>query len=363
MAPTARPVGGRPGTRIGIQQVAERAGVATSSVSRVLSGHPNVSAVMRNRVEDAVAALGYEPDLLAQSLRTRATMTVGFVVGNISNPLLSEIALGAETTLRAAGYSMLLANSMDNPELDCSHVRLFAQRRVDGLLLSLSDELSPGTNEALEKVTFPLVLVDRELRGGGRASAVFADHSAGIDAAVRHLAALGHKKVALVNGRPTVRPARERATTLRRVCRQLDVACTVRSGAFTTEHGEKATSVLLAEPEPPTAVIAGSNQILVGVLRGLRAAGCRVPTDVSLVTCDEVPLSEFLVPPLATIQRDPYQMGAIAANLLLELLAGELPRTQSVPTSFHSTSSCAPPKTAPSRRPRGTTLNEDDLAS
>jgi LacI family transcriptional regulator len=338
---------------------------------------------MRNRVVDAVAALGYEPDLLAQSLRTRATMTVGFVVGNISNPLLSEIALGAETTLRTAGYSMLLANSMDNPELDCSHVRLFAQRRVDGLLLSLSDELSPGTNEALEKVTFPLVLVDRELRAGGHASAVLADHSAGIAAAARHLAALGHKKVALVNGRPTVRPARERATTLRRVCRQLGVACTVRSGTFTTEHGERATAALLAEAEPPSAVIAGSNQILVGVLRALRTTGCRVPIDISVVTCDEVPLSEFLVPPLATIQRDPYQMGAIAANLLLELLAGELPRTQSVPTSFHPTSSCAPPrtappkteppktapsktapsKTAPSRRPPGANLSENDIAS
>jgi len=258
---------------------------------------------------------------------------------------------------------MLLANSMDKPELDRSHVRLFARRRVDGLLLSLSDESSLGTKDALDKVTFPLVLVDRELRVAGRASAVLADHSAGIAAAARHLAALGHNKVALVNGRPTVRPARERATTLRRVCRPLGVTCTVRSGAFTTEHGERATTALLAEPDPPTAVIAGSNQILVGVLRALRSAGCEVPTDISLVTCDEVPLSEFLVPPLATIQRDPYQMGAIAANLLLELLAGGQPRAQSVPTSFRPTSSCGPPRAGGSRRPLGAGRTAGDLAS
>src|SRR5580698_9918271 len=104
--------------RISMKEVAQRAGVAPSSISRVLSGHPNVSDVMRNRVTDAVAALGYEPDHLAQSLRRGATMTVGFVVGDISNPVLSENALGAETRLREAGYSMLLVNSMTDPQLD-----------------------------------------------------------------------------------------------------------------------------------------------------------------------------------------------------------------------------------------------------
>src|SRR5207244_9764997 len=89
----------RPATRAGLKQVAERAGVGLSSVSRVLSGHPNVSAVMRHRVLDAAHALGYEPDLLAQSLRRGATMTVGFVVGDISNPLAAQIAHGAELAL------------------------------------------------------------------------------------------------------------------------------------------------------------------------------------------------------------------------------------------------------------------------
>jgi LacI family transcriptional regulator len=306
---------------------------------------------MRHRVIDAVAALGYEPDLLAQSLRTRATMTVGFVVGNISNPLLSEIALGAETRLRAAGYSMLLANSMDNPELDCSHIRLFAQRRVDGLLLSVSDESSQPTIDALDRASFPLVLVDRELRVEGRVSAALADHSQGMADAARHLAALGHKRVALVNGRPTVLPARERANTLRRVCRQLGLTCRVRSGTFTDRHGERATEALLAEPDAPTAIIAGSNQILVGVLSALRSGGYEVPRDLSLVTCDEVPLSQFVVPPLSTIKRDPYEMGVVAAKLLLELMAGGCPRSESVPTTFHPTSSCGPP--AKGRRRRG----------
>jgi LacI family transcriptional regulator len=322
-----------------MQEVAKRAGVAPSSVSRVLSGHPNVSEVMRNRVRDAVSALGYEPDLLAQSLRRGASMTVGFVVANISNPLISEIALGAETCLQAAGYSMLLTNSMNSPTLDAEHIRLLAQRRVDGLLLSISSEDFKGTIDAVNRSGVPVVLVDRELSVDRPVSAVLAEHDKGVEAAVRHLASLGHSRIALVNGPSELRPARDRATTLRRVSRQLGINTIVRSGEFTTEHGEEATDGLLTQTLRPTALVAGSNQILVGVLRAIRKHRLRIPKDLSLVTCDEVPLAEFLVPPLATIQRDHHQMGVIAAQLLLESLAGSSTRTQRVPTFYLPTAS------------------------
>ena len=136
-----------------MREVARLAGVAMSSVSRVLSGHPDVSPAMRERVMEAVDELGYEPDLLAQSLRRATTRSVGFVVGDISNPLLAEIALGAETTLRDAGYSMLLTNSENDPALDAGHARLLLQRRVDGLLLSLAAEATPTRSRTLESST------------------------------------------------------------------------------------------------------------------------------------------------------------------------------------------------------------------
>ncbi len=325
--------------RISMQEVAKRAGVAPSSVSRVLSGHPNVSEVMRNRVIDAVSALGYEPDLLAQSLRRGASMTVGFVVATISNPLISEITLGAETCLREAGYSMLLTNSMNSPALDAEHIRLLAQRRVDGLLLSLSSEDSQATMDAVNRSGVPIVLVDRELNVERAMSAVIAEHDTGIEAAVRHLASHGHTRIALVNGPSDLRPARVRAATLRRVSRQLGISAIVRSGEFTTENGERTTNLLLSESNRPTALVAGSNQILVGVLRAIRHHQLRIPDDVSLVTCDEVPLAQFLVPPLATIERNHFQMGVLAAELLLESLSGSLPRVQSVPTTYIPTAS------------------------
>ncbi|OLF05173.1 hypothetical protein BLA60_37275 [Actinophytocola xinjiangensis] len=338
-----------PTRRAGVRQVAERAGVALSSVSRVLSGHPDVSELMRHRVLDAVAALGYEPDHLAQSLRRGASMTVGYVVGDISNPLTAQIALGAETALRRAGYSLLLVNSTSDPDLDAQHIRLLRQRRTDGLLLAMADERHAATIAELERYPGPCVLVDRVCAKLPRASGVHSDHRAGLSAAVEHLYRLGHRHIALVNGDPRVLPARERAAVLRRFARGVpDLEVTVRPGGFTAAHGRDATAALLAGGAGrPTAVIAGGNQILPGVLAAVRAAGLTVPTDLSLVTCDQVALVEFLRPPLATVTRDLGDLGEVAAALLLERLSGRARRRVTLPTGFRADHSCAPPPKRP----------------
>ena len=318
--------------------------MALSSVSRVFSGHPDVSPVMRNRVLDAAAALGYEPDLLAQSLRRGATMTIGFVVGDISNPLLAQIALGAETKLRSAGYSMLLTNSGNDARLDAQHIRLLRRRRVDGLLLSVADDAAAETRAALAQAEIPCVLIDRDLPGLDSAGAVLSDHAAGIDDAAEQLIGLGHKRIGLVNGNPRVRPARERERVLRRACRRHpEVVAMVRSGSYTAAHGESATTSLLAARETVTALIAGGNQILGGVLRALHSAGLSAPSDMSLVTCDDVPLAEFLDPPIATIARDPEEMGTVGAEMLLEQLRGRPARSATLPVRFRATASCGPP--------------------
>lgn len=330
-----------------MQGVADRAGVAVSSVSRVLSGHADVSQVMRNRVLDAVAALGYEPDLLAQSLRRGVTMTVGFVVSNISNPLIAAIAEGAERNLRTVGYSMLLANSVGDSALDRASIRLLAQRRVDGLLLSLADDSSQDTADAVAQAGIPTVMVDREPGRFPGASAVLSDHATGMENAVSRLISLGHTRIALVNGQVNVRPAAERAAALRRICRRYpQVKALVRPGSFTEQHGRLATTALLKSSSAPTAIIAGSNQILVGVLTALDDLGYSVPSDVSLATCDDIALSSFLKPPLATISRDPSQIGQEAATLVRELMSGGQPRTVVVPTSFRPAQSCGAPSTA-----------------
>jgi LacI family transcriptional regulator len=120
----------------------------------------------------------------------------------------------------------------------------------------------------------------------------------------------------------------------------------VRAGAFTETHGIAATRELLSGRRPPTAIIAGGNQILVGVLAEITARKLRMPRDLSVITCDEVPLAKFFNPALATISRDPYEMGSVAARLLLDRLGGKEPETITLPTTFAAGASCgAPPQT------------------
>lgn len=330
--------------KVGMREVAKRAGVAISSVSRVLSDSPDVSEVMRNRVLDAVAALGYERDLLAMSMRTGETHSIGFVAINIANPVIAANSVGAENELSKSGYSLFISNSQGNAELDASYIRQFTLRRVDGLLLSIADEESTHTLDALRQFNKPIVLIDRDLPSDIRAGAVLHDHASGVVPAAEHLIALDHRRIALISGSPRVRPSRLRAKALRQAAKQhKEVSVSVVPGEYSERHGYETTMKLMQRADAPTAIFVGGNQILVGVLRALRDLKLNIPRDVSLVTCDDLPLAEFLDPPLARVTRDPMNVGLTSAQLILEQIAGAEPRKIVLPTAFTPGESCARP--------------------
>ena len=332
-----------------MREVAELAHVAISSVSRVLSEHPDVSSDMRERVLVAVRQLEFEPDFLAQSLRRGATLSAGYVVGDISNPLIATITSGAESVLRSAGYSMLLMNSENRPELDAAHIRFFQARRVDGMILSLSSERQAETLAVLAHVDVPIIMIDRDVPAELGASVVRNDHRAGMRDAVGHLLDLGHRRIALITGALDLWPVRERIAGMAEAVAARGVidGTTSLVGSLSAEHGDRSTEQVLAMHPRPTAVIAGGNQVLAGCVRALVRNRMRVPDDVSLVTCDEVDLSELHDPPIASVARDMRLLGRTAAELLLERLAGGVPRTILLPTTFTARPSCGPVPTTP----------------
>jgi LacI family transcriptional regulator len=329
-----------------MREVAELAGVGMSSVSRVLSNHPDASKEMRARVMEAVERLGYKPNLLAQSLRRQETLSVGFVVGDISNPLLAEIVSGAETTLREAGYSMLLTDSENRPELDAEHIHLLEQRRVDGLILSTAKEGYEPTLDVLRGLEIPIAVVDRELPPEVHASRALSDHRRGVGDAVRHLLRLGHRRIGLIVGQP-VRPSTERRRALELVYEEegLEPTYTVLADSFTAAHGEQATRWLLELPHPPTAIIVGGNQLLLGSLRVISGRGIELGRDLSFVACDDVAVTELYQPPIAVVRRDNMALGRAAAELLLRRMRGEAePAELVLPTEFVPRRSCGPPR-------------------
>ena len=333
---------------VGVKEVADRANVAISSVSRVLTDHPAVSPEMRERVLAAASELGYQPDLLAQSLRRGATLTIGFVVRDISNPILAELALGAETALSEAGYSMLLANSRGDADRDAAGISLFHRRRVDGLLLSLADESHGPTLAEIEQLDAPIVLIDRQLPSSSPLAAVLSDHAGGLREALVTLIRLGHRRIGLVTGEERIYPMRVVTEVAEEVSRSAGVELAVASGALLAEDGASQVRRMFADDRRPTALVTSSNQILVGALHALRDLGLRVPKDVSLVTFDDIPLLDLIDPPIAVISRQPFKIGRMCASLLLtQLRDGAEAVTVIVPTTFDPRGSIAVPPNRP----------------
>jgi LacI family transcriptional regulator len=326
----------RDGGRPTIKDVAVRAGVALSSVSRVLNDHPAVSEDLRRRVLAAVSEMKFEPDLTAMSLRTGATMTVGFVVRDIATPVFADMVKAAEAALSAKGYSMLLTSSDGNPDRDATYLRLFAQRRVDALLLSLSSETHRATIEALQSWQPALVLIDRTL-ADIEANAVLSDHYSGVRAATRHLADLGHRRIGIITGPQHVLASRERIrgykAGLRSAGIKFDPALS-RPGSYHQEFGIDQTRELLDLDQPATAVIAGGAMINYGVLRVVRERRLSLPGDLALVGCDSWRQPELFEPSLTVVSRDAELMGRTAAELVLDAISGGPARRVTLPTEL-----------------------------
>lgn len=321
-----------------MKEVADRAGVAISSVSRVLNDHPDVSDAMRARVLAATRALGYEPDLLAQSLRRGSTKTVGFVVRDISNPLFADIVRGSETVLRSSGYSVILTNSDGDPSLDALHIQLLSRRRVDGLILSLESETHAPTLAALRRATGALVLVDREVAAVG-ASTVLSNHYMGVRAAVLDMLRVDDSRVAYLGGPEGVRASRERLRgyldaheAARRTILEDEL---IRSGSYLEDFGYEETVELLKSPRRPTGILAGGAQLSSGALVALHDHGVEIGGELDLVCCDGIPLMRTFTPPLNVVERDAIALGSKAAELLLQMLLDNAPaQVVSLPTRY-----------------------------
>jgi len=320
-------------TSITIRDVARRANVALSSVSRVLNGHPAVSETLRQRVLSAVAELDYQPDFTATNLRRGSTMTIGFLVRDIASPLFSDMVKAAEAMVGKFGYSVVLMNSGGNPSREAAHIRTLARSRVDGIILSLSSESDRDIVAALKTLRAPVVLIDRAI-GDVESSSVISDHFSGLCAATKYLADLGHIRIALITGPQDVLASRERfrgyKAGLRAAGVRFDPAL-VRMESYEELFGEQQATIVLGLEEPATAIIAGGAMIGYGTLRAIRDTGL---AGIAIVACDSWRSPELFEPSVTVVRRDVAEMGRVAAELLLDLINGGTARSVTLPTEL-----------------------------
>ncbi len=325
--------------RVTIRDVAGQAGVSLSSVSRVMSDHPDISPDMRQRVRASAASLGYEPDLIAQSLRRGVTQTLGFLIGDIANPVMADVIRGAEDNARSNGYAVMFTNSEGQAQLDEEHLRLFLRRRVDGIILLTAETGSQAVAEALREPAVPYVVIDRDVPPASPVGTVYADHAMGMEAATSHLINKGHRLIALLTGNQDLRPARERQQGFRAAFHGAGLEPPehlIRRGSLLPGFGKAETTALLRDVDRPTALIAGGNRLLIGVLEALNEMNIRVGKDIALVSCDDVDLTRLYQPPISVVKRDLYHMGQVACDLLVERLRNKYAPVRSItlPTQF-----------------------------
>ena len=327
-----------------IVDVARRAGVSVGSVSRVINDHPTVSSATRERVEAAVRELGYVPNAIAGSLRSRRSKTIGLIIPDVTNPFFSELALHVERSAAAAGYDLILGNSDNSAERQKHYLRALAVRRVDGIILAPAR----GVDTSFE-FEIPLVGVDREVVGR---QFVASDNRAGAKSAIEYLHQLGHSLIACVAGPKDLRNAQERRTGYEEVALPIlrsagvDPAAYMVTADFSYDSGYAAIRRLMDVAPRPTAIFASSDQQAIGGLRAAADLGLAVPGDLSIVGFDDIPLAKLVMPRLTTVGQPVAKIGTFAMQLLLDLLSGATPprrRRHLLATSLQIRQSCAPP--------------------
>ncbi|MEN3583857.1 LacI family DNA-binding transcriptional regulator [Streptomyces sp. ZYX-F-203] len=343
---------------MGIKDVASRAGVSVATVSRVLNGHPSVSAAARGRVSAAVEALGYRPNAVARSLRTDQTRTLGLIIGDVMNPYFTELARSVEAEARALGYSVVIGNADERPDLQDHHVTTLLDRRIDGLLVSPTDGGSPRMSEAVRNGT-PMVFVDRWLPGVD-VPVVRADGRAAVRDLVAHLCRLGHRRLAIIAGPAATTTGRERVDAFREALAEHGLALPdhhVGQGDFQAESGRRVTEGFLDLPDPPDAVFAADNLMALGALDAVRARGLRVPEDLALVAFDDIPWFTHTDPPVTAVAQPTADLGRAAVRALVERIEGRPGRSVTLSARLVVRRSCGQPPPAPDAGPLSPNLS------
>ena len=339
-----------------IRDVAAAAGVAVGTASRALNRSGRVSADAVAAVTQAARRLGYEPDAIAQSMRTRSTGVVGLLVSDFANPLYARILGAVEARLQQDGVALLLANTHNDARQERRLIDLFRRRRVDGLILGPCENENPALLDELAHQHLPVVALDRDLGTAG--SGVHVDHFGGAQQVARYLLGLGHERVALLTSGPVLRPGRERIAGFTAAYaergRKPDPAM-IRAERSAMEFAFSEALALLSAPKPPTAFVCLGTRILSGVLQGLRHAGRTVPDDASVVSIGDTDLSQLFSPAITALTWDLDAVGHALAELLLRRLGRDAvvePERIVMTTQLVLRESCAPLKAAPAKARR-----------
>jgi DNA-binding LacI/PurR family transcriptional regulator len=296
--------------------VADRAGVSSSTVSRVLNGAPTVGPERRERVLAAARDLGYRPNVLARNLRRQRAETIAGIVSDIENPHFAAMVRAIEDAAYKVRRRLLLCNSDDSPEKQRSYVEVLLAERVGGIILVATDPAAPEIAEVID-AGVAVVAVDRPVRDPRADSILAANERAG-RLATRHLLEAGHERVAFISGPLSAWTAVERLAGYQAEMTELRLEPIVGYGNFRIDGGEAETEKLLEAHPDISAIIASNNQTTLGVLRAFQRVGGAMNTWPALVGFDDPEWASLVQPAVTTLAQPIRAMSERAVELLLE---------------------------------------------
>lgn len=305
--------------KINIKTVANRAGVSTATVSRVLADFSGIRDKTRKRVLDAIKDLDYEVDSVARSLRLKKTHTIGIIVGNVLSQFYSTIAKSVEDRARESGYKMILCNGDDDPVKELEYLKILRSNKVDGIILVPTGKNIDYINNII-KSEIKVVLLDRLVKGIN-CDCVLVDNHKGSFIATNYLISRGYKKIAFIGGYA------DRTTGEQRHKGYLDAhkksgmkpdMDMVMIGDFKKESGMKLTNKLIEKSDRPEAIFVSNIDMALGCLTAIKEKGLSIPDDIAIIGFDDPDWSVIIEPPLTAISQPVYDLGLTAADLLIK---------------------------------------------
>lgn len=313
-----------------IREIALKAGVSRSTVSRVINDFATVDPKLARRVKAVIQEVGYKPNYQAQALARGRSHTVGLIVSEITggNPFFAEIILYFERAAVEKGFEVLIsfADTERDPEHVVACVNRMRERQVEGIAV-----LTFGMEESLEgkaeELGLPIVFAGADLKG--EALNIRINYLAGMRDAVKHLADFGHTRIGYLSGRQTWSSMRTRYDALRKALKMNKVAFDkdlVAECDHSLEGGAEGMAKLLSLPKPPTAVLCCNDMAAIGAMKTLHARGLEVGKDISLIGFDDLSVCGFVQPPLTTIRFSPGELAKLAVDTLLDRVHGDEPK-------------------------------------
>ena len=307
---------------VSLKHVAHRSGVSFQTAGKVLNGKGTVSPHTRKRILDAAQSLGYVPNLLARSLISRTTMTVGVIAMDFSDTTLAQHIVGMEREARRHGHCLIIGSlARDGSDAE-NYIRVLLERRVDGIIMNAP--VTEGSDRVGEILRSSVPVVSLHPIHGGGVSLVTADDSLTGLLPVRHLIALGHRRIGMITGRREREISRIRSQAYRDALHDAGIAfdeTLVEEGDWEVEGGHHATHRLLDRASDVTAIYAQNDMMAMGALSALHERGRRVPAECAVVGCDDLPISSRMIPSLTTVHIPFYAVGEAAMGLLVEQIA------------------------------------------